>query len=115
MAVAGITKMTTNAVEESTYVLEVEFLDAAGEQVIPTSAQWTLYGSDNVSIVNNRQDVPLVGSTIVLTGADLELPVASQNIRRVLIEATYNSATYGNNLSFRHEILFAITNLRTIS
>lgn len=110
----GITKMTTNAVEESTYVLEVEFLDANGETVVPTTAQWTLYGYDNVTVVNSRLDVPLIGSSIVLTGEDLALPISVQNTRRVLIEATYNSATYGNNLNFRHEIFFKITNLPTI-
>jgi hypothetical protein len=106
--------MTTNAVERSTYVLPVGFLDADGETVVPSVANWTLYGHDKETVINGRQDVPLVGNYITLTGDDLALPNSSQSSRYVLIKATYDSATFGNNLSFRAEIQFKVVNLGTI-
>jgi hypothetical protein len=111
----GIVKMTTPAVEESTYVLPVTFYDADEVQVTPKSAVWSLYGHDKTTIVNSREDIPLTGSVIVLTGDDLALPVSSQTERRVLIEAVYDSATYGNDLKLKVEIYFKIVNLHTLT
>ena len=106
--------MTTNAVERSTYVLPVEFLDADGESVSPTTASWTLYGHDRETVINGRQDVPLIGGYIVLTGDDLALPNSALPARYVLVKAVYDSATFGSNLSFRAEIHFKIVDLGTI-
>jgi hypothetical protein len=112
---SGIVKMAVEAAERSTYVLAVNFLDADGTAVSPTSASWTLYAGDRTTIVNSRENVPLTGSYIVLTGEDLALPNSAAPMRYVLIQATYNSVTFGSNLAFRSEIQFKITNLGTIS
>jgi hypothetical protein len=106
--------MSTDAVERSTYVLPVEFLDADGETVVPSVANWTLYGHDKETVINGRQDVALTDSYIVLTGDDLALPNSALPARYVLVKATYDSATFGNNLSFRAEIQFKIVDLGTI-
>ena len=111
---AGIVRMSVEAAEGSTYVLAAEFRDADGSVVTPNTASWTLYGPDKVTVINGREDVPLTGDYIVLTGADLALPNSSQRWRYVLVKATYNSATFGSNLEFRSEIQFRITNLLTI-
>jgi hypothetical protein len=110
----GIVKMTTPAVEKSTYVLLVDFYDAGDILVTPTSASWSLYGQDNVTIINSRTDVPLTTRYIVLTANDLALPVPSQPNRRVLVKATYDSATYGSGLKLTAEIHFKIVNLYTL-
>ena len=106
--------MATDAVERSTYVLPVEFLDADGESVAPTTANWTLYDHDKETVINSRQDVPLTGNYITLTGDDLALPNSALPARYVLVKAVYDSATFGSNLSFRAEIQFKIVNLGTI-
>jgi hypothetical protein len=113
-AKAGIVKMAVEAAEQSTYVLAVAFLDADGTAVTPTSATWTLYSADRTTVVNSREDVVLTGDYIVLTGDDLALPNSGQANRYILVKALYNSATFGNDLTFRSEIQFKITNLGTI-
>jgi hypothetical protein len=113
-AKAGIVKMAVEAAEQSTYVMVVTFLDADGTEVTPTSATWTLYSSDRTTVINSREDVALTGGYIVLTGDDLALPNSGQSNRYILVKATYNSATFGNDLSLRSEIQFKITNLGTI-
>lgn len=112
---AGIIRMTVDAVEGSTYVLPIVFKDADGAEVTPTEASWTLYGNDQSTVVNGRENVALTGSYIILTGDDLALPISSDYMRYVLIKATYDSSTYGTNLSFRAEIRFRIVNLSTIN
>lgn len=110
----GITRMTVDAVEGSTYVIPVAFRDADDSEVTPTIAFWSLYGHDKTTIVNGKQDVTLTGSYIVLTGGDLALPISNQNMRYILIKAVYDSDTFGTDLSFRAEIQFKIVNLGTI-
>lgn len=110
----GVVRMSVDAVEGSTYVLAVDFRDADGSEVTPNTANWTLYGHDHQTIINGREGVPLTGEYIVLTGDDLALPNSAQRWRYVLVKATYNSATFGNDLEFRSEIRFRIANLFTI-
>lgn len=111
----GITRMTVDAVEGSTYVIPIAFRDADDSEVTPTIALWSLYGHDKATIVNGRQDVSLTESYIVLTGADLALPVSAQSMRYILVKAVYDSDTFGTDLSFRAEIQFKIVDLGTIA
>lgn len=109
-------KLTESATEQSTYIIQVSFKDEAGVAVVPKSAVWTLSDKDSV-VINLRDQVvvtPLAATVpIVLTGDDLVL--ATDANRFVLVEAVYDSATYGNDLQLREEFSFKIGNLVTLS
>lgn len=111
-------KLETKAIEQSTYIVRVSFKDEAGVAVIPKSMVWSLAIKDG-TIVNSRQDVvgsPLAATMpVVLTDDDLALPDIANPVRYLLVEAVYDSATYGNNLSLREEFVFSITNLQTLT
>lgn len=108
-------KLIIPAVEQSTYVVTIEFLDLDGVAITPKLAQWTLRDEDN-AVVNLRDaiDLPTPAATehIVLTGDDLALPDPAEPFRYLLVEAQYDSLAYGNDLWLREEFKFKITNLR---
>lgn len=112
-------KLVPRAVEESTAILEISFMDTDESPVVPYSATWTLSDLDNV-VINSRSAVPLypLASTfnIVLNSEDLKLPDPSTKAtrtRRVLVEASYNSTAYGNGLMLREEFEFVIRDLKS--
>ena len=103
--------LTTEAVEQSTYVVPVTFRDENGISVAPTAATWTLTNEYGV-LVNGRLDVaisPLAATVnIVLTGADLAMLGELDNRKRLLlVEATYSSSL-GAGLNLREEIEFVV-------
>jgi hypothetical protein len=108
------TKLTTQAIEQSTYVASVSFADSNGTSVVPTSATWTLLNSAG-TVVNGRQDVsitPKATVTITLSGNDLRFLSGEKHAaqRFLLVEARYNS-DYGTGLSMKDVASFYITNL----
>jgi putative intracellular protease/amidase len=112
------TRLGTEAVEQSSYVITLGFLDAAGNLVTPDSASWTLSTAAG-TVINGREEVtisPLAATvTIVLSGADLALVVGDNApARRLLtVEATYSSDE-GAALPLRDEYEFAVRHLALV-
>lgn len=111
-------KLCDNATEKSTYIVAVSFMDSDGVAVSPKLASWTLKDEDG-NIINSRDaiDIPTPSSeeSIVLTGDDLVLSDTSKPYRYLLIEAQYDSVTYGNDLFLREEAKFKINDLKSKS
>lgn len=105
------TELTTQAVEESTFVVTAAFTDAAGTAVTPKSATWSLFDKDG-NAVNSRADVtisPLASSVdIVLSGDDLQ--IADGKTRKLTIKAVYDSDE-GTDLPLNDELTFQIQRL----
>lgn len=103
--------LTTEAVEQSTYVIPVTFRDEDATAIAPDAVTWTLTDRHGV-VINSRSDVaisPLAATVnIVLTGADLAMLGELDNrTRLLLVEATYNSSL-GTGLNLRDEIEFSV-------
>lgn len=98
-----------DAVEGSTYVVNVTFRDEAGESMVPVSAEWSL--RDNYgNIVNSRSAQSIiVASTvsIVLSGADLAYEPNARSQRVLTVQGVYDG-DYGNDLPIAEEFAFAI-------
>jgi len=107
-------KLSVPAIEESTYIVSVSFIDTEKSAVVPKVASWSLFDEDR-AVVNSREDVnidPLAATvSIVLTGADLALPNIEKPTRYLLVKAQYDSVLYGNDLNLKEEFRFKITNL----
>lgn len=105
-----------DAVEGSTYVVNVTFKDEAGESMVPVGASWSL--RDNTgTIVNSRSAVPLVPAStvsIILSGADLSFEPNSMSQRILTVTGTYDG-TYGANLPIAEEFTFRIRALEGIA
>lgn len=105
-----MTRLTTKAVERSTYVVTVAFSDEDGNAVTPDSITWTLSDTSG-NVINSRSDVsisvPAASNDIVLSGADLAIPRWRFLGRVLTIEAVYDSDA-GSNLPFKDEITFDI-------
>lgn len=110
-------KLTTHAVERSTFVITVSFTNEDGDPVIPSAATWKLTERDG-TVVNSRTAVtisPLAASVdIVLSGADLALSDLRKRYRMVTVEFTYSSAL-GAGLPGKEQIGFYIDNLGAVS
>ena len=113
-------KLTTEAVERSTYTIPLTFADAAGAAVTPTSLVWTLTDGAG-TVVNSRADVvavPAETMTIVLTGADLALLAGesgARDVRRIVtVEAVYTS-TEGAGLTLNEEYEFGLRALVVVA
>lgn len=107
------TKISTSAIERSTYALVVSFADEAGAPLTPNDGlTWTLMTKAG-AVVNGRLAVPIVSAeaiTIVLHGDDLVLTAGESKTRKVLIEGTFDS-DLGTGLEIRDEVTFSIINL----
>ena len=107
------TELAVSAVEQSTYVVKIDFLDEDGVAVTPTAATWTLTDPAG-NVVNSRTAVsissPASTVNVVLSGLDLALEGYSTSTRHFLVEATYNS-TLGNGLPLKAEATFEIEDL----
>lgn len=105
-----------DAVEGSTYVVQVTFKDEAGESMVPVGASWSL--CDNTgSIVNSRSAVPITPAStvsIVLSGADLSFELNSMSQRVLTVTGTYDGA-YGSNLPIAEEFTFGIRALEGVA
>lgn len=102
--------LTTEAVERSTYVVDLTFTDENGDAVTPTAVTWTL--TDELgNVVNGRDAVSATAAatvTVVLSGLDLAVGGDLVGVwRRLLVEATYTS-DLGAGLPLKDEIRFKI-------
>ena len=95
--------LTLHADENSTYVVNVAFLDEDGTAVAPSSAEWTLQDSDG-TVMNSRKDVAITtpGETeeIALQGDDLKFETGEtgNKVRRELtVEYVYDSNLGADN------------------
>lgn len=109
------TKLSTRAIEESTYIVTAAFTDEDGSPVTPNAGlTWTLTDGSG-TVINSRTAVSITPDTsvdIVLSGNDLALSANKDEERCFLIKGTYNSSTYGNNLPFADECRFTVDNLK---
>ena len=110
------TILTVNAQEKSTYVITCAFKDEDGQDVIPTSAVWTLTDEDG-TVINGREDVAITSLAasvnIVLTGDDLEIDTGfagTAQRRTITVEAVYDSSL-GTGLTLKAAAIFDIENL----
>ena len=108
------------AVEESTYIVTMNFFDEDDEPVAPASAYWTLSDS-NGAIINSREDVELSGlaseMSVVLSGDDLALTTrftGNAEERVFTIKATYNS-DLGVGLPLNDQLSFPVYNLNYVT
>jgi hypothetical protein len=110
MGVAVI-RLGKKAVENSAFIINIIWYDEAGVAMTPTSINWSCY-DNNGSIVNSLSDVsvttPATSNDIVLNGTDTAVISGSTNKRTVQVVASYNSATYGNNLLLYRDVEFDI-------
>lgn len=111
--------MSTQAVEESTYVVTAAFTDENGDAVIPNVINWTLTDIKG-NIINCRDSVsvasPAASITIILQGEDLGIDESYEEgaVRRILtLEATYDS-NLGSNLPLKDSMTFTVVNLKSV-
>ncbi len=104
-----------DAVEGSTYVIQISLYKEDASPVVPNAALWSM--RDNYArVVNSRQDVPLVPATamtIVLSGDDLAYEPNSKSMRSVTVTGTYDG-DYGTDLPVAEEFSFSIRPLTGI-
>ena len=110
--------LTINAIEESTFVINVAFTDEDGDATTPTAATWTLTDCDG-SIMNSREDVTIssldTNVDVVLSGDDLALQSSTDDGKRVfLVEGTYDS-TLATGLQFKDQCDFYIADLIAVT
>lgn len=87
------------AVDQSSYVVQIDLTDETGSAISPLSATWTLEdGSENV--INSREDVVIspLGSTMYIALSGDDINVADGNTRHLEVTANYISATVGASL-----------------
>jgi hypothetical protein len=113
------TILSTNAIEESTYIITATYTDQDGAAVTPNAGlNWTLT-DDSGNIINERENVaiavPSTSNSIVLSGDDLAVPTTVNRVRIFTVEGTYNSATYGNNLPIKAQCQFTIDDLTAVT
>lgn len=112
-------RLTTQAVEKSTFPVTADFTDEDGASVIPNTLFWTLtdrYGN----VINSREDVeietPAASVTVVLSGDDLALLTSDpfDYERYMSFEGTYDS-DLGSNLPLNDGVQFEIYPLPGVS
>ena len=99
-----------SAVEKSTYIVHITFIDADGTLVVPNSVNWDLKNSSG-RIINSRDNVSVTPAStidIVLSGDDLAIGETGDKVRYLVGRAVYNSVAYGNNLPLRFTAKFVI-------
>ena len=104
-----VATLTEKAIEQSTYVITVAFLDEDDNAITPISPTWTLT-DESGGIINEQADnaiPPATTATIVLSGDDLAVSGTHDTARILTVSGTYNSAA-GAGLPFRDHIRFLI-------
>lgn len=107
-----VTYLEEHAKEKGTYIAVVTFRDPDQALVVPTAATWTLTDIGG-AVINSKSAVAITplasASNLVLSGDDL--PVRANNELVILVEGTFNSVTYGNNLPIKDEVHFFVDDL----
>lgn len=110
-------RLSTPAVEKSTYIVTAAFTDEDGNSIIPNSGlNWSLSDLEG-NIVNSRTAVALTPAAtvnIILSGLDLALVDGKDTYRVLTVEGTYDSLL-GNDLPIKDSVVFLIRNLRKVS
>jgi len=103
--------LSTKPNERGTAIFTLEFTDEDGAIVIPSTSAWQLMKSDG-TIVNDRDfaSCSFSGTTVVLSGDDLQLFASDDKKRIFAIQAAYDS-TAGNDLPLVDEVQFKINPL----
>lgn len=113
------TKLTSYAVENSTFAIVAAFTDENDDALTPDSITWTLCDTTG-AIVNSREDVaigsPAVSVTIVLSGDDLAvIDNSNQSETRYLeISAVFDS-DLGDDLPLKDRAEFKVINLKSVT
>jgi len=108
--------ISEHAREEGTFPLVVTPTYKSGTVTVgfkPGTAAWTLSDTDG-SVINSRSSVsltPASSMSIVLKGDDLAITGDDRKTVKVLVEGTYNSTTFGNDLPYTEEATIIIDNL----
>ena len=113
------TKLTSYAVEKSTFAIVSAFTDEDGDAVTPDSITWTLC-DDSGTVINNLEDQavssPAASVTIVLSGDDLQVLDETNDfeIRHLEISAVFDS-DLGDDLPLKDRAEFKVINLKSIT
>lgn len=111
------TKLTTAAIEQSTFAIVASFVDENGDPVTPNNdITWTLTDAHGV-VINDRADVEIAPGesvTILLTGDDLQIVPGRTAVRKVAIRCTYDS-TLGTGLPLVDEVEFRVIDVAGVS
>jgi hypothetical protein len=116
MATAVI-RLDQRVPERSASTIHGEYYDEAGSALTVNSIRWGLYTMAG-SVVNSLSDVSETASDsfdAVLNATDTAISTAGDIKRRMLIEVSYDSATYGSGLILNREVEFEIDNLQNIT
>ena len=108
-----IKKLTSTAVEGSTFVINIAPKDENDDAVTPLTVTWSLQDL-NRNYINSREDVsvssPTSSEDIVLTGDDLALSQPNGNERRFFTSKVTWSGTYGASTNLVESCEFKIYN-----
>lgn len=115
------TKLTTDANEESTYVINVAFTDEDGTAVVPDSVEWSLHDEDG-DVINSKSaqsETPASNIDITLSGDDLSIQSGETRQykarRKVTVEAVVDLANGVNNQPLIDVAEFDVINLAYIT
>ena len=106
------TKLTTKAIEKSTYIVNAAFEDENENPVTPAAVNWTLTDEYGGTIATGTI-VPSTAVDIVLSGDDLALPLTNKPTRLLLVEGTYVSNL--GELPYKDVARFEIDPIRAVS
>ena len=112
------TTLTTNAVEQSTYIITAAFTDEDGNAEDVKTLTWSLTDGHG-NVINSRSDVtvtaPGSSENIVLSGDDLALFGDDDDGARVVtVEATYDSDN-GSDMPLKDKCSFTVVDLDSVS
>lgn len=112
-----IHRLSDHAFEEGTYIVTIDFVDEAGDPQVPNAGlNWTLV-DDAGNVINSRTGVsisPASSVAVVLSGDDLALAGSEAEERHLVVQGTYNSATYGSDLPLKVEVIFWVVEVATV-
>lgn len=107
--------LKTHARDKGLYIVIAAFTDEDGTAVAPDTLKWSLRNGDG-DVINSRTDVavvaPAASEAIVLSGDDLKF--SEGKVRKLILEGTYTSGTYGAGLPINESVEFHIDDLAKI-
>lgn len=108
---------SVKAVERSTFVVTVSFLDEENDPVTPKSAVWSLVDVRN-SIINGRENVVIspLDSTVDIVLFENDLVVTGghdEDKRYLVVEAVYDS-DIRNDLPLKDHLEFYVQNIKKV-
>lgn len=111
------TTITVRPAEEGHIIADVTFYDEDGAAVVPNAITWTLTDEDG-NVINSRLDVPVAtpasSISILVSGDDLAVPDATDLVRKLLVEWTYDSSL-GTDIPAKTQATFTIEALPGVS